>query len=73
MPYPGLPTRIQRYTPAAVRLFNVIPTDIGRPLSDLNHRLEDDFIVADAERVLERLAPIEREQRTRDGQYFIAR
>jgi two-component system CheB/CheR fusion protein len=65
--------RIQRYTPAAVKLFNLIPTDIGRPLSDLSHRLEDNFIVADAERVLERLAPVERERRSRDGQWFIVR
>ena len=65
--------RIQRYTPAAVKLFNLIPTDIGRPLSDLSHRLEDNFIVADAERVLERLIPVERERRSRDGQWFIAR
>jgi len=65
--------RIQRYTPAAVKLFNLIPTDIGRPLSDLSHRLEDNFIVADAEQVLERLAPVERERRSRDGQWFIVR
>jgi two-component system, chemotaxis family, CheB/CheR fusion protein len=65
--------RIQRYTPAAVKLFSLIPTDIGRPLSDLSHRLENNFIVADAERVLERLAPVERERRSRDGQWFIVR
>jgi len=42
----------------------LIPTDIGWPLSDLSHRLEDNFIVADAERVPERLAPVERERRS---------
>ena len=31
--------RIMRYTPSAVKIFNLIPTDIGRPLSDLKHRL----------------------------------
>jgi two-component system, chemotaxis family, CheB/CheR fusion protein len=41
--------RIQRYTPAATGLFNLIPTDIGRPISDLSHRLEDYFIVTDAQ------------------------
>jgi two-component system, chemotaxis family, CheB/CheR fusion protein len=65
--------RIQRYTPAAVNLFSLIPTDIGRPLSDLSHTLDDDFIVADAERVLGRLAPIERECRSKDGRWFISR
>jgi two-component system CheB/CheR fusion protein len=65
--------RIQRYTPAAVGLFNLIPTDIGRPISDLSHRLEDYFIVTDAQRVLERLTPVKRERRSRDGRWYIAR
>jgi len=65
--------RIQRYTPAAVRLFSLIPSDLGRPLSDLSHRLEDDSIVADAQRVLETLVPIEREQRSREGRWYLVR
>ena len=65
--------RIQRYTPAAVRLFNLIPSDLGRPLSDLSHRLESDFVAADAQRVLEALAPIEREQRSREGRWYLTR
>ena len=32
--------RITRYTPSAVELFNLIPADLGRPLSDLRHRLD---------------------------------
>ncbi|MGA7934954.1 MAG: chemotaxis protein CheB [Kovacikia sp.] len=31
--------RIRRYTPTAASLFNLIPTDIGRPLSNINHKL----------------------------------
>lgn len=31
--------RIRRFTPTAASLFNLIPTDIGRPLSDINHNL----------------------------------
>ncbi|WGV24338.1 chemotaxis protein CheB [Halotia branconii] len=31
--------RIRRFTPLAGRIFNLIPTDIGRPLSDINHNL----------------------------------
>jgi two-component system CheB/CheR fusion protein len=31
--------RIRRFTPTAATLFNLIPTDIGRPLSDINHNL----------------------------------
>ncbi|MBD2344207.1 chemotaxis protein CheB [Anabaena subtropica] len=31
--------RIRRFTPTAGRIFNLIVTDIGRPLSDINHKL----------------------------------
>jgi len=31
--------RIRRFTPTAAHLFNLIPTDIGRPLSDIKHNI----------------------------------
>ncbi|PSN17237.1 histidine kinase [filamentous cyanobacterium CCP5] len=31
--------RIRQFTPTAAALFNLIPSDVGRPLSDINHRL----------------------------------
>ncbi|MDZ8081171.1 MAG: CheR family methyltransferase [Nostoc sp. DcaGUA01] len=31
--------RIRRFTPIAGTIFNLIPTDVGRPLSDINHNL----------------------------------
>ncbi len=65
--------KIKRYTPSAVPLFNFIPTDIGRPLSDLALQLDFGTIVADAEKVLSDLIPIEREVRDVAGHWFIAR
>jgi two-component system, chemotaxis family, CheB/CheR fusion protein len=65
--------RIGRYTAAAVSLFNLIATDIGRPLSDLTHRLDYPHLVEDAQRVLETLAPLEREVAHSDGRRFLAR
>lgn len=32
--------RIRRFTPVAGKIFNLITTDIGRPLSDINHNLQ---------------------------------
>ena len=52
---------ITRYTPSAVDLFNLIPTDIGRPLSDLKHRMDYPEMDRDARVVLEQLAPVQRE------------
>ncbi|MBU7583335.1 MAG: PAS domain-containing protein [Nostoc sp. TH1S01] len=31
--------RIRRFTPIAETIFNLIPADVGRPLSDINHNL----------------------------------
>jgi two-component system CheB/CheR fusion protein len=65
--------RINRYTPSAVTLFNLIPSDVGRPLADLATRLEYRQLGDDARRVLERLVPIEREVGMPDGRWFLAR
>ena len=65
--------RITRYTPTAVPLFNLIRGDVGRPLTDLVTQLEYPELGSDARRVLERLAPIEREVGRKDGGWFLAR
>ncbi len=65
--------RIMRFTPSAVVLFNLIASDLGRPLGDLNPRLEYPEIMADAARVLQDLSPIEREVGETGGRRFLAR
>ena len=64
---------IKRFTPAAINLFNLIQGDVGRPLSDLRHRLDYSALAADAERVVEELAVIESEIRSLDGGWYFAR
>ena len=64
---------IQRYTPPAVALFNIIPSDVGRPLSDLTPRVNYPDLAADAGRVLEDLAVAEREVFHPDKRCFLAR
>jgi two-component system, chemotaxis family, CheB/CheR fusion protein len=64
---------IMRYTPTAVRLFNLIPTDVGRPLTDMATRLQYPQLGSDAKSVLERLVPVEREVGQEDGSWFLAR
>ena len=70
--------RIKRFTPAAVQLFSLIPSDIGRPLADVATRLDDATLLEDAHRVLRKLTPIELEVETRaesgsDGRWFTRR
>lgn len=64
---------IQRFTPSSTGLFNLIASDIGRPLSDLTHRLDYPAISDDAELVLEHLTPVEREVQDLDGHWFLVR
>jgi two-component system CheB/CheR fusion protein len=56
--------RISLFTPSAVELFNLIAADVGRPISDLANRLDYPQLTVDADAVLEKLAPIEREVRS---------
>jgi two-component system CheB/CheR fusion protein len=65
--------RIKRYTPSAQALVNLMPVDVNRPLAHLTHRLADDQLIADATRVLQTLAPIEREVAAEDGRWYMLR
>ncbi|HBZ68795.1 MAG TPA: hypothetical protein DEP35_03210, partial [Deltaproteobacteria bacterium] len=58
---------VKRFTPAAQSAFHLIDADVGRPLADLRSSLEYPDLLADAERVLESLMPLEKEVRASDG------
>jgi two-component system CheB/CheR fusion protein len=65
--------RIALFTPAARDIFNLIPGDYGRPLSDITHRLDYKTLAEDAETVLEKLVVIEREISTTNDRSFLMR
>ncbi|MEO6870600.1 MAG: PAS domain S-box protein [Chthoniobacterales bacterium] len=65
--------RIQRFTPSAQKIFNLIPADVGRPISDLTSKLTHGGLEADAEKVLDDLVPIEREIPHAEGQWMLVR
>ena len=64
--------QIHRFTPAAKTLFSLIPADLGRPLADISRHLDYPELVADAERSLANLQPVQREVRARE-RWYIAR
>lgn len=65
--------RIRRYTPAVRELIELIPSDIGRPLNDLARKFDDPQLMSDAQEVLERLVPLERQIVSEDGHWYSRR
>lgn len=64
---------IKRFTPRAAQLFNLIPTDVERPLSHLSHGLDYPELIEHAREVLAKLTVIENEVRSHDGRWHLAR
>lgn len=64
---------IRFYTPATRAIFNVIPGDIGRPLSDLKPRASDETLLDDARQVLDERKTIEREVMAAGDKWFLRR
>ena len=64
---------IRFFTPATKALFNVIPSDVGRPLTDLKSLAADEALLDDARKVLKTQTPVEREIQGQSGYWFIRR
>lgn len=65
--------RIRRFTPTAQRLFNFIPTDVGRPFSDLNANFDISQLEPMILEVLETLNTQEQEIQTQEGHWYSLR
>ena len=65
--------RVKLSTPSVQKIFNLLPTDIGRRLSDITSRLLYDGLHDDILQVLDKLQTIEREVRTNDGRHYLMR
>ena len=63
---------VQWFTPAAGELFHLLPSDVGRPISDLAQP-HDGELTADARQVLETLRPLEREVRGQGATTYLER
>jgi two-component system CheB/CheR fusion protein len=66
--------RIQRFTPAATRIINLIPSDIGRPLAHLVSNIRNQGnLVDDVKAVLDTLIPKEIEVESNDQRKYLMR
>ncbi len=63
---------IKRFTPAMKKLFNLIPSDVGRSLRDITSRISFDSFLDEASEVLETLQACEKEVEA-DGKKFSMR
>lgn len=65
---------IRRFTREAVRIYRLVPSDVGRPLNDIKSLiLDEDDLHHAAHSVLESLIPYERELRLGDDTWIMAR
>ncbi len=61
---------IKRYTPDMSKIFNLIQSDIGRPISDITSNINYANIYEDAKHVLETLEKQEKEIQTEAGDWY---
>ncbi len=65
--------RIKLFTPATTRVLKLIPSDTGRPISDLSMNLIDFDLLSDARAVAAGGDVIEREVQHADGSHYLVR
>lgn len=65
--------QITRFTTQATRVMALIPSDVGRPVSDLTSHLDYATLLEDARAVLRTLAAHEQEVRTKHGVWYLVR
>lgn len=62
---------IRRFTPAATQLFNLIASDIGRPIGDIAQKFTDPALLQDAAAVLQQPVAPKTEVQGHDGRWYV--
>jgi two-component system CheB/CheR fusion protein len=65
--------KIKRFTREAASIFRLVDSDVGRPLADIRSHVMGEDLLEDARTVLETLIPREKQVRTSDGFWRLAR
>ncbi len=66
----GSDLRIRRFTPLAQSILHLIPTDVGRPLRDINHSLNVTDLESQILDVINTLTTKEQEVQDREGHWY---
>src|SRR6266536_735870 len=69
----GHDLRIRRFTPMAETMLNLIPTDVGRPLSDIKLNVDVPDLDGILVNVLENAQPVQRDVQDRAGRWYSLR
>ncbi len=65
--------RIRRFTPLAERVFSLIPSDVGRPISDIKPKLRLDDLTSLLNGVIDSLVPYEGDVQDLSGRWYSLR
>lgn len=65
--------KIRRFTREAIRIFRLVPSDVGRLLSDIKSDLDSELLLDKAQAVLDSLVPVELEMRADSGAWYLVR
>lgn len=68
---PGNDLTIRRFTPPAQKIFNLLPTDVGRPFGNINPRINGADLQAIIAGVLENLFATEKEVTDQEGNSYL--
>jgi two-component system CheB/CheR fusion protein len=69
----GRDLRVRRFTPMAERIFNLIPSDVGRPISDIKSRLQLQDLPKSISGVIDSLTPYEGQVQDEAGRWYSLR
>lgn len=64
---------IRWFAPATKELFDLVSTDIGRPIAHFARKFADENLLTDAEAVLKKLTTLEAEVRSDAGRWYLRR
>ena len=62
---------IRLFTSSVTDIFRLIDSDVGRPLSDVTHKLQYDGLISDTQQMLEEETPIYKQVKTQDDSWYI--